>query len=287
MNPNQLDQIPRNHVGLRRLVPLTEIRHFYHLLRDTLVSMDAHLQIAEEFLRVPNRLQELFERSRTHFCLYDNHCEGFHPRHPIGELSSDVLVSPAPVHQALRHIRLNGIRLPNHPELDANFVDYELSPIRTTKSTFENGVPCQAKGGVDILLANDGDKLPVVVEIKGATDKNLFFALIQALTYAVEFSTPLQRERMDRTYSERFACPNGPALDIYLLLVGTPKNSHHANFLRLVNEICEQLLAPGTAVANVVRRIVCLEKTEPNAKANEMAVRFLHPLQQPLNPPNE
>ncbi len=286
MNPNQPNPIPRNHLGLRRLVPSTELRHLYSMMRKILVSEDAQLQIAEEIRRVPTNFQELFERSRTHFCLYDNRCEGFHPRQPVGVLLPKVLTSPKPVHQVLRRITEHGIRISSHPGFNANYVDYELSPIRTTASEYENGLRSKAGGGVDILLANDGDQLPVVVEMKGEGDVNLFLALIQALTYTVEFSTPSQRERMDRTYPGRFAWrPGSPALDIYLLLVGKPESSNHPTFFRLVDEICQQLLAPSTAVASVVRRIVCLETDEPNAAAITFAVRFLHPM--PLNPPNE
>ncbi len=135
-----------------------------------------------------------------------------------------------------------------------------------------------AGGGIDILLANTHDRLPVVAEVKGATDRNLFLGLIQALTYAVELSTLQQRKRMGRAYPEKFAWPpDGPVLDIYLLLVGTPTSRFHPAFLDLVNLISSELLAPDMAVARIVRRIACL-KADPAGTADpSFSVVFLHP----------
>ena len=182
------------------------------------------------------------------------------------------------MHKLLHHVTRHGIRVPLHPELDANFVDYELSPIRTTGSEYENGIRSQGGGGVDILLTNAVDRLPVVVEVKGATDQNLLLGLIQSLTYAVEFSTLSQRERMMQIYPEQFAWyPDGPALDIYLLLAGTPKSRHHPAFLGLVDGICSEILVPGTAVARMVRRIACLSSESTTTGDVSYSVAFVHP----------
>jgi len=167
--------------------------------------------------------------------------------------------------------------VPSHPAFNAGYVDYELSPIRTTTSEYENGIPSQARGGVDVLLANEGDRLPVLVEAKGKKDRNLFLGLIQLLTYAVEFSTISQRQRINETYPERFAWqPDGPALDVYLLLVEAPSCQFHPTFLGLVEEICGKILTPGSAVAGVLRRIVCLETDMSGTEAIPVAVKFCH-----------
>jgi hypothetical protein len=203
INPTPPAAIPRDHPGLRRLVPITPLRHFYHLLRD-FVSVSFPREAARECERCPDRLQELEAASVAHFGLYDNRGEGFHDRRGVGALSPEVLQSPRPVHRTLSRVARGGILVPSHPELDATYVDYEVSPTRTTAAQYESGAPCRAKGGIDVLLANARDRLPVVAEAKGATDRNLFLGLIQALTYAVELSTAPQRERLARTYPGRF-----------------------------------------------------------------------------------
>jgi hypothetical protein len=287
MNPNQPPAAARCDPRLRRLVPLTELRHFYELLRKTLVSTEVQESIAEEIRRQPGNLQSLVERSREHVCLYDNRGEGFHERQPPGSLSDRVLASQKPVHEVLRRISQQGIRIPTHPELDADYVDYELHPLRTTGwAEFENGEACGVRGGIDILLANNRDKLPVLVEQKGKNDVNLFLALVQALTYAVEFSTPWQRERLARFYPGRFAWgAEEPALDIYLVLVEEPASRSHLTFLRIVDKTCEQLLTPGTAVAAMVRRIACLQTDDPDGNPVPLRVNFQHPRPQSLTPP--
>jgi hypothetical protein len=131
---------------------------------------------------------------------------------------------------------------------------------------------------VDELLVGVGDRFPVLVEAKGVTDRNLFLGLIQALTYAVEFSTSPQRERLNRTYPGRFAwSDDGPVLDIYLILAGTPRSRDHSTFLGLVDDICGSLLTPGTPVAGMVRRIACLETDLSGSDAVPFSIAFHHP----------
>jgi len=162
--------------------------------------------------------------------------------------------------------------------LDADYVDYELSPTRTTDSIHESGEPSGAGGGIDLLLANAKDRLPVLLEAKGATDRNLFLGIIQALTYAVEFSTPFQRERLQRAYPGRFEWqPGSAAVDLYLLVVGAPRSRHHSTFVGLVDDISRQLLLPGTAVAELVRRIVCIETDMAGSEAIPVRKVFHHP----------
>lgn len=179
MNPTIPVSSPRGHTSLSRVVPRTELRQLYRLLRHSLVSTAVQIQIAKEFCRDPKKLQSLVQRSRDHFAHYDNRGEAFHRRKGVGILSSGVLASPKPVHEVNRRVRQFGIRSLAEPMLDANYVDYELSPTRTTDSIHETGKPSRAGGGIDLLLTNANDRLPVLVEAKGATDRNLFLGLIQ------------------------------------------------------------------------------------------------------------
>jgi hypothetical protein len=66
--------------------------------------------------------------------------------------------------------------------------------------------------------------LPIVAELKIGADKPTYFALIQALMYATEFSSPSQRARLAATCPEaKFTMPaDGPFLDVYLIAFKPP-----------------------------------------------------------------
>ena len=68
----------RHDPSLKRLIPLTPLRHFYDRLRD-FCSDSFHREAARECLRRPDRLQELVAESVSHFGLYDNQEEPFTP----------------------------------------------------------------------------------------------------------------------------------------------------------------------------------------------------------------
>jgi hypothetical protein len=48
MNADGVGTFRRDDPGLRRLIPVTEIRHLYRLLRDTVVSTEVHLAVVSE-----------------------------------------------------------------------------------------------------------------------------------------------------------------------------------------------------------------------------------------------
>lgn len=267
----------RDDPALRRLIPLTPLRHFYDRLRD-FVSDSFHREAARECLRRPDRVQELVAASVRHFELYDNRGEPFHDRGPgltraRGE-NGDV------ANRTLSVMARGAVSVPSHPELEFDFVDYEISPIRTTGSEFENGTPGtrSGRGGLDALLANRTDRLPVVGELKADTDRNPFLGLIQSLTYAVELSTPAQRSRLATSYPGRFAWPDaGPYIDIVLLLIRYPNDPAHAEFLDLVRGLVGRLAVPGTPFTRMVRRVACLRTDLNLPDRAEFAVEFVLP----------
>ncbi|OWK37380.1 hypothetical protein FRUB_06500 [Fimbriiglobus ruber] len=166
----------------------------------------------------------------------------------------------------------------SQPDLEFDFVDYEVSPIRTTKSEFENGRQARNTGGIDALLANRVDRLPAVGELKANTDRNPFLGFIQSLTYAVELSTPAQRARLDRSYPGRFAWPDtGPVIDICLLLIRYPDDRPHSEFLDLVRQIVEKLAVPGSPFTSIVRRVTCFHTNMDTVDRAEFRVAFTLP----------
>lgn len=267
----------RSDPTLRPLIPLTPLRHFYDRLRD-FESRAFHREAARECVRRPDRVQELIAASVRHFELYDNRDEGFHDRSPgltgargeNGDLAN----------RTLSLMARGAASVPSHPELEFEFVDYEISPIRTTGSEFEDGTPGtrSGRGGVDVLLANRAGRLPAVGELKADTDRNPFLGLIQELTYAVELSTPAQRVRLAAAYPNRFRWPEaGPFIDVVLFLIRYPSDPGHAEFLELIRKLASRLAGPDTPFSRLVRRVVCLGTDMNTSEGADLAVRFVAP----------
>ena len=185
-----------------------------------------------------------------------------------------------PANRLLGLIANGATTVPTRPDLEFDFVDYEVSPVRTTRSEFENGQAATktGKGGIDVLLANRVDRLPAVGELKANTDRNPFLGFIQSLTYAVELSTPAQRARLDRSYPGRFAWPDtGPVIDICLLLIRYPDDRPHTEFLDLVRQIVEKLAVPGSPFTSIVRRVTCFHTNMDAVDRAEFRVAFTLP----------
>lgn len=271
----------RSDPTLRRLIPLTPLRHLYDRLRD-FESRAFHREAARECVRRHDQVQELVAASVRHFELYDNRDEGFHDR---GEgLTAARSENADLANRALALMARGEVGIPTHPELAFDLVDYDVSPIRTTGSVFEDGTSGRSsgRGGVDALLANGRDRLPMVGEIKADTDRNPFLGLIQSLTYAVELSTPSQRDRLRRAYPGQFAWPDvGPWVDVGLFLLRYPEDAGHAEFLRLVRDLVDRLTVPGSPFSQLVRRVVCFRTDMSSAEAVSYEVAFVTPAPPP------
>lgn len=174
-----------------------------------------------ECLRRPDQLSKMVLSSYQHFAYYDNHLESFHSRTGQGALTDLRDANRQLANVFVQQVVANSVTVSSSPPLDFSFVDFEISPIRTTRSEFETGDPGRrGRGGLDLLLANRDDQLPIVGEVKADTDRNPFLGLIQSLTYAVELSTVPQRDRLARHYPGRFTLiESGPWVDIYLFLL--------------------------------------------------------------------
>lgn len=264
----------RNQPSLQRLIPVTALRHFYRLLR-RFESKAFHLQAAKECLRRPDQLTKLAIESREHFTHYDNRDEAFHDR---GGVTDARLSSGHMANVLVQQIASSDATVESAPQFDFTFVDYEISPIRTTKTVFETGEPAQrGRGGIDLLLSNRGDRTPIVAEGKADTDRNPFLGLIQSLNYAVELSTEPQRKRLDQFYSNRFAwSTEGPWIDIYLILLNYPQDKMSQDFLDLTDQISASLMAANNPVSGIIRRIVALKNPMSTTSLNSFTVAFAH-----------
>jgi hypothetical protein len=248
----------------------------YKVLRD-FRSKEFHLQCAKEFLRVPERLDKLIGRSFDHFAYYDNREEPFHQRGDVPTSSRQTSLKLADqlavTLHALKSVPVSG-------GLSFSYIDYNISPVRTTGNVrFESGASgaYSRSGGVDVLLVNAVDQTPILGEIKAEHDTTLLLALIQSLTYAIELATPSQRDRLSRTYPERFRFrESGPFIDIYILQVRPSKDEWTSKFLELVDPLAAKLLQLEF-VPRIVRRIACLETAFADyQQVPSFEVRFVH-----------
>lgn len=203
----------------RRVVRRAEIREIYESLAGAASARCD--EIAAEFLAFPGRLAGLLARSGNELENYENSAEPFHNRPPGGEPSQARLESQHPANRWLQRVHgdplvSNGLR-----ELSFSYVDYEVCPMRTTSSRYENGSPAFAsgRGGIDLLLSNSVDRNPIVGEIKADTDSTTpLVMLLQTLTYAVELSTPSQISRLRRHYDLFTDVSDETSIDIYWFL---------------------------------------------------------------------
>ena len=271
----------RNQPSLQRLIPVTALRHLYRLLRDFPME-EFHLAVARELCRRPEQVAKLVAESREHFTLYDNRDEGFHNRGTEGHLS-DRMLNNGQLANMLVHQLVGSegkvAKVEAAPQYDFRYVDYQISPLRTTRSEFENGESGQSSGagGMDLLLSNHQDRTPIVGEIKADTDVNPFLGLIQSLMYSIELSTPSQRTRLQKAYPDRFAeLSSGPGIDIYLILLRYPTDKVSQEFLSLTGEMSAFLMAKDCPISNIVRRIVAVQSPMSPTNLNHFTVAFAH-----------
>ena len=211
------------------LIPQTRLRRFYQTLR-IFGGIGITTQIVE-YMNDRNRserISTIIDESVRHFDRYQNVGEAFHGR-PGGPHAVDTYVGEpdqfAKCLQArLRVAHNNGVAIDAIHNGNLAYVDYELSPYRTTNhATMEDGmVGVSGAGGLDLLLVDrsDGAPVPVIGEIKAATDRDLFLALIQSLMYAVELSSQSQLQRLRHHYGQFAGLADDSMVCIYLLFQG-------------------------------------------------------------------
>lgn len=234
------------------------------------------LEIAREVHRHPRPVDEMFAESAAHFALYDNRNEPFHDRQSGHNPS--LLPNYAAGTPALRLVALvaaGRVSFQGPSDLAFDYIDYELRSCRTTRSQNETGSYGPDRDKVDLLLASRTDRLPIIGEVKAATDRNPFLAFIQGLTYVVFTTSEHQLSRLNRWYPDRFVCPDsGPKADLYLFLIQYPQDNSHREFLKLTEGIARTLLEPGRHVAQAVRRIVCLDVNVGGDESARLHVLF-------------
>ncbi len=206
------------------------------------------------------KLAEAFRESVDQFAGYCN-AEPFYPA-SRGELSKPV---PDATIRRCRdlaaYLRMQGVAfVVNDPSLKLRYLDYEVVPARTTGgASYNDGKRSTTWVRLDLLLHADG---PVIAEVKLRSDKNPFYALLQALTCAVELATPSQRIRLQSRYSQ--INPASP-LEIYTVIYRPSVNGEDWHRLLLRSEEMSRKLISLPSIRRYIGRFAILELLEPKS----------------------
>jgi hypothetical protein len=154
--------------------------------------------------------------------------------------------------------------VPEDESLNFFYLDREVITTRLPGARLAGGKSTKDGPSIDLLLANAKTRLPIVAEVKltrasGGTDKDPFFALIQALAGAAYL---LPRDQLSRLRHELHGSdgrldPQATQLDVYLLIGRPHDRSAPWNELRARAEELAEKIAPG--LADLVARIAGLE----------------------------
>jgi hypothetical protein len=230
----------------RRVVPVTSLRKLYQWLQKEPVGL--HAAIAEGILGRPEELHRLLARALKKLTDYTNQEPLLdRPRPTLPPFQGNELSGTNDLVAALQ-AKAGHVIVEDQESLNFSYVEREVSPLRTTSGVYEDGWPASnsGSGGIDVLLLSQDGVVPIVGEIKVATDKNPFFALVQALTYASELATLSQFQRLKHWLSQGYGLEIGPAdsmplLDIYIILANYPGDRDpYKNILDVTRRLSER-----------------------------------------------
>lgn len=212
-----------------KIVPSTKLRAFYEFLASLSLSTETQKCIMNDLIRKDNhiKLVKLFNESFNHIeSIYDNTNEPFlNPnakRKPI--IYKTTFES---TNEVMSHFQNNKELFVSPPMYNFEYIEREISPLRTTNAKFYNGKSAKSSGtgGLDFIGWNTSKKLPVLGEIKVKNDQNPFYAIIQLLTYLSEISTQNQIDRINKF--KLFGTDNSISSDtkFYLYIISCHKSN--------------------------------------------------------------
>lgn len=220
------------------VVPITVLRRFYELIK--LLDVDTWENLADFYSKRPASIERLWNQSQAAFCDYRN-LDGWGRGHTkllppapasIGAIRStnEFVAALEGANDATALTRIEGF----------TFVERELNPRRTRNATYADGrrATNSGAGGIDVLFRSDTGS-PGIAEVKVRDDKNAFFALVQAMTYAVELATQNQLTRLKMHFPDQFEKlnPEKAKVEIVLLMVNHVPDRSRDAIARLVTEL--------------------------------------------------
>ena len=221
---------------------------------------------AEAQLADPRPLARDFHESVE---IVEREYRNYQPFHPTGHTfgvrgtsgirHGDELVRTVDV--AERLARRDVWHVDGNSKLDFRYVDREVPLARARPK------PKQDPGAlleVDLFLANDYDRTPILAEVKIGTDECPFYALIQLLAQAAYAVTPSQRERLVLFGSRpefvlKEAVDGQPGkTDLYVLLVNPPQRPPYGELRERAVALGKKLIALPE-IKSRIRRIAWIE----------------------------
>jgi len=226
-------------------VPITYLRQFYETMK--LLETATWVNLAKFYSNAPDSLERLWKRSRDAFVSYHNDDDWGRGKtqppplapHRVGDISSTNEFTEF----------LKQVDNSCSTKTGYSFVERELNPRRTRLGVFSDKRPAtkSGAGGIDVLLKSGVTGFPAVGEVKVGDDKNAYFALVQAMTYAVELSTPNQLSRLKRHSGDHFGNlnVNKGKVEIVLLMVNHTKDDSREPVLKMIKSLNEKNYCEG------------------------------------------
>jgi len=243
-----------------RKVPSSELRYFYGFFAKLNFRTNTQISIAEDLLRSnnPEKLVDLYKRSFEHISrVYANPSEemtGKSKRKPLPALSGPIKKTTDVVSWLATETPITVV---SSPDYKFEYVNREVSPLRTTKAEYDTQTPASRSGtgGLDFIGWNLHSNIPVLGEIKVEGDQNPFYALIQLLTYLSEISTPKQIERINRynLFGSGRKLPADVKFQLVILSCRTNKTSgKYASILAKTKRLAYEISSRIDQIADIV-----------------------------------
>jgi len=253
----------------KRIVPRTGLRCLYEFLKQC--STKTQINICADFNRKPGLLINYYIDACEQLAKYDNKDEPFiNLKSPRKDEEENKKNKTSYILRKFQ--RQKEIQVIDNGNYSFEYINKEISPLRTTRTVFENGMPAtkSGAGGVDLVAVNVNGRYPVLGEIKIGSDQNVFYALVQLLTYCTELSTKSQIERSQKyLFREKV---NFPA-SLYIILINKVKKESEKYCLieesqKLAEKFLKYLKAQkqNRPANGYIRNIVCLDCIERDEK---------------------
>ena len=215
-----------------KIVPSTELRHYYKSFSHLSTSTETQYNALMDHLRGKNfnNLIKLYSESFEHVNkIYDNPNEPIFDKNSKTRKKSSGIYPPLAIESDEDVISVlqnrNPLIVVSDPIYEFEYIEREVSPLRTTGAKQENGKSAQRSGtgGTDFIGWNLKNDIPILGEIKVNNDQNPFYALIQLLTYLSEISTPNQIDRINKYAHFNKFLPENSQFYLYIFSCRTKK----------------------------------------------------------------
>ena len=245
-----------------KIVPSTELRHYYKSFSHLSASTKTQQNALNDHLRGNNfnNLVKLYSESFEHVKkIYNNPNEPMFVKNSQTRKKSSGIYPPLAIKSDEDVISVlqnsNPLIVVSDPIYEFEYIEREVSPLRTTGAKQENGKSAQRSGtgGIDFIGWNLKNDIPILGEIKVNNDQNPFYALIQLLTYLSEISTPNQIDRINKYAHFTKFLPDNSQFYLYILSCRTKNRlGKYDRILLETNTLAGRLVAGIPQIKDIV-----------------------------------